>query len=327
MTTAPPPLTVRLVPIKTSSIVEPGSDKYSHMLYRPHDSDLTFYLQVYRDAREARWCLRNLRQHYPTANILIVSDGDNDPVWPRIARRFGARYVAGQRLYDTEFGGRLVQRMLDLFAENPTPYLIKIDTDTWAHRRLRHLPTGCRVFGTLEWITWADREPLGYPNVQGGFVGYTREAVSLIRSSKVLLSTRLQDYASTYADVEDIHRRAVQGMVSFDFLTRYACRSLGITCEEFDEVKSQYRGWVRETQGQFAFTHPHKEVAQRGPLMAALREYTPAPVKEQVLGAAAWAKALVATATVDHPHTAGRADHARPRLHTRVSPPAKSDAA
>lgn len=260
------------------------------MQYRPHDRDLTFYLQVYRDQREAQWCLRHLRRHYPQAQVLIVSDGDNHPRWNAIAQRFGARYVAGQRLYSTEHGGRLIQRMLDLYNEHPTPYLIKIDTDTWVHRRLTHLPTGCKVFGTLEWTTWADAEPLGFPNVQGGFVGYTREAAQLIRSSKLLISNRLQDFANTYADVDEIRRRAEAGMVSSDFLTRYACKCLGVDCVDFDDVKSQYRGWVPETQGQFAFTHPHKEIARRHPLATLTREYLPEPVRVKVKDAVRFAK-------------------------------------
>ena len=135
------------------------------MNYRPTDRDLTFYLQVYRDRREAKWCLTHLRQHYPDAQLLMVSDGDTDPAWQRLADRFSARYVPGQRLYKTEYGGQMIQRMLDLFAESPTNYLIKIDTDTWVHRRLRYLPSGCKVFGTLEWTTWALKQPLGFPNV------------------------------------------------------------------------------------------------------------------------------------------------------------------
>ncbi|MEM6854069.1 MAG: hypothetical protein AAF911_14790 [Planctomycetota bacterium] len=262
------------------------------MLYRPHDNDITFYLQVYRDVREAKWCLTNLRRVYPKANVLMVSDGDDHPVWPKIAQRFNARYVAGARLYATEYGGRMIQRMLDLFSENPTPYLVKIDTDTWVHRRLQYMPTGCKVFGTLEWVTWAGQEPLGYPNVQGGFVGYTREAIQLMRSSKLLISTRLQDYENTYADVADIRRRAEKGMVSFDFLTRYACKSLGITCEEYDEVKSQYRGWVPETDGQFAFTHPHKEIARRSTIEKFTREILPEPVKVQIKQTVATARSL-----------------------------------
>ncbi|MEM7625134.1 MAG: hypothetical protein AAF333_05845 [Planctomycetota bacterium] len=260
------------------------------MQYRPHDRDLTFYLQVYRDQREAQWCLRHLRKHYPQAQVLMVSDGDDHPRWNPIAQRFGARYVAGQRLYGTEHGGRMIQRMLDLYNEHPTPYLIKIDTDTWTHRRLTHLPTGCKVFGTLEWTTCAGQEPLGFPNVQGGFVGYTREAIQLIRTSKLLISNRLQDYGNTYADVQEIRRRAEEGMVSFDFLTRYACRSLGIECVEFEDVKSLYRGWVPEINGQFAFTHPHKEVASRHPLEAMAREYLPRPVRVKVREAMRFAR-------------------------------------
>jgi hypothetical protein len=285
------------------------------MHHRPHDRDLTFYLQVYRDRREANWCLQNLRRHYPHAAVLLVSDGDPHPAWSKLARRHDARYVAGQRLYETAYGGRIIQRMLDLFAEQPTAYLCKIDTDTWAHRRLTHLPTGCKVFGSLEWSTWGRGEPLGYPNVQGGFVGYTREAAQLIRTSGLLLSGRLQDYAGTYADVEEIRRRAERGMVSTDFLTRYACRCLGIESVEFGEVRSRYRGWVAETQGQYAFTHPHKDVARRHPLADTLRRHLPEPVQGSIASAVDRTCRLAAA-------VAGRSRPAAP-----VAPPTPSAAA
>ncbi|MEM9882966.1 MAG: hypothetical protein AAF800_08625 [Planctomycetota bacterium] len=293
------------------------------MLHQPQDRDLTFYFQVYRDPREARWCLTQLRRVYPGATVMLVSDGDDRSPWKRLAERFNAHCHIGQRLYGTEHGGRMLQRMLDLFADRPTPYLIKIDTDTWAHRRLGYLPTGRKVFGTLEWYTFGRREPLGFPNVQGGFVGYTREAATLIRSSKVLLSPRLRDYANTYADVEEIRGRAERGMVSSDFLTRYACRSLGIECEEFGEVKSKYRGWVAETDGQFAFTHPHKEIAGRSPLAAVVRDALPRAVK-------APARSAVRVAKTSARSLLGRpTPRPRPSLPVSAAPPtvAASDAA
>ncbi|MEO1236715.1 MAG: hypothetical protein AAFX76_08005, partial [Planctomycetota bacterium] len=119
-------------------------------------------------------------------------------------------------------------------------------------------------------------------------------------------ATRLKDYANTYADVDEIRERADRGMVSSDFLTRYACRTLGIDCEDFDEVRSRYRGWVAETDGQFAFTHPHKEMAQRSPAVHALRELLPEPVKVQAKAVRDTAWGLVAAARGPKPSKPAR---------------------
>lgn len=232
------------------------------------DADLTFFMQVHNDHRRARWAITNLRRHFPSAPLIIVSDDDASPVWPKLARRFGATYHQGDALYGTASGGQIVQRMLDCFMEAPTDYLFKIDTDTQTHRRFDFLPTGRCVFGTLEWQTFARKESLhDLPSVQGGFVGYTREAAELIQQSHVLLSPDLvDDYSGTYADVPEIRERAERGMVSTDFLARYACRKLAIDCVSFPEVRSQYRGRVQlKRPDEYAFTHPHKELAGRHP--------------------------------------------------------------
>lgn len=243
------------------------------------DADLTFFMQVHRDVRQAVWALGHLRTHFPGARLLLVSDHDDDPRWPGVAERFGGAYFAGEYLYGTESGGLIVQRMLDRYMLSPTPYLFKIDTDTKTHRRFRALPTGRCVFGTLEYETFAKQIPLkGLPSVQGGFVGYTRAAAEDLWRSGVLRSpTLVRDYAGTYADTPEIAARADEGMVSTDFLVRYGCRKLAIECREFGEVRSLYRGWVAtRTPDEFAFTHPHKEDAGRHPALSRMMGALPA---------------------------------------------------
>lgn len=263
------------------------------------DRDLTFFMQVHRDIRSANWALGHLRRHFPDARLLIVSDNDDDPWWADVAKRFGGLYFNGEYLYGTESGGRIVHRMLEVFMLAPTPYLFKIDTDTMTHRRFASLPTGRCVFGTLEYRTFAKKIPLkGLPSVQGGFVGYTRRAAEDIWRSGVLVSDRLvKDYAGTYADTPEIAARADEGMVSTDFLLRYACRQLAIDCREFADVRSRYRGWVpTRTPDEFAFTHPHKEQARRHPALRKLREVMPAPLRQKIAAAGRRIKGLGRTA-------------------------------
>jgi len=226
----------------------------------PRDDQLCFYLNVHRDHDLAASCLRRLRRRYPAARVMVVSDGDDDPRYPLLARLHGAEYVRGERLYLLPCGGRLVQRMLDLFAEAPAEWLFKLDPDTRLHRRFRYAPSGCAVFGTLERVTAGFGEPLDPPNVQGGIVGLTRDAALRLRESGLLLSPELLDYRNTWACCTDMLRRAEGGFVSFDFVLRYACIRLGIPLLEYAEVHSVWRGGVRNRGRRFAATHPHKRL-------------------------------------------------------------------
>jgi hypothetical protein len=223
------------------------------------DADITFYLQVYRDAPDAEACLREVRRHYPGSRVIVLSDGDDDPRFARLAERFGAEYTAGERLYGIEHGGKMIQRMFDAFLLRPSDYLFKIDTDTRIHRRFRYLPTGCIAFGTLEWETARSGTRLDFPSIQGGCTGFTLEAARRIAESGLLLSDELLDYRRTYADNADaVSRARRRGMISTDFVTRYACRRLEIPLVEFDEVRSLYCGKIAPDGEGFAVTHPHK---------------------------------------------------------------------
>lgn len=223
------------------------------------DGDLTFHLQVYRDYDYAAASLKHLRRIYPASRVIITSDGDDDPRYPALAARYQAEYTVGAKLYPIENGGKMVQRMLDAFLARPSKYLFKIDTDTRIHRRFRYLPQGRCIFGTLEWETLRGQFKLGYPNVQGGCVGFTLETAREMAESQLLLSEDLLDYRRTYADNPDtVYRAEKKGIISTDFVTRYACMRLGIESVSFDEVFSIYRGDIPLNGKGYAVTHPHK---------------------------------------------------------------------
>jgi len=85
------------------------------------------------------------------------------------------------------------------------------------------------------------------------------DAARELAQSGNLLSDTLLDYRATYADNPDILNRAEKsGLISMDFMTRYACRQLEISLLAFDEVYSVYRGSIPEDGSGYAITHPHK---------------------------------------------------------------------
>jgi len=226
----------------------------------PGDHQIAFFLQVYRDHDLAAACLRRLRRVYPSARVDVVSDGDDDPRYPALARRFGASFTRGERLYALACGGRLHQRMLDAFLAAPVPWLFKIDPDSALHRRFRHAPDACAVFGTLERRTEGSGTVLDPPSVQGGVVGFTLEAARRLRDSGIFLSRELLDPERSWACCPDMVRRAGLGLVSFDFILRWACMRLEVPMVDYDEVRSMWREEVRNPGLRYAATHPHKRV-------------------------------------------------------------------
>src|SRR5262245_28570556 len=114
------------------------------------DDDLTFFALAYNDYDAAAECLGDLRTHYAASRVILRSDGDPDPRFPALARRHRVDFRGELRLFGIENGGAVIERMLVLFLERPTRYLLKIDPDTVIHRRFQYLPVRSGVFGTLQ---------------------------------------------------------------------------------------------------------------------------------------------------------------------------------
>lgn len=215
------------------------------------DSDLTFYLQVYRDLERARWCLGHLRQHYPDSRVIVCSDGDLDPRFARLVDEFHVEYHVGQRMYPLRFGGRMLERMLLLWGME-TDFLFSIDPDSKIERRFHWVPD--------EHITiFGDCEP-----TQGGCMGFTRAAGKQIVDSGLLRDPILTRPAESWAVLpdgrvlEDMLEAVVNdGMVRTDWIIAWCCRRLGIPQLIFPEVYSRWREAVPDGLD-VAVTHPHK---------------------------------------------------------------------
>src|SRR6266699_3200042 len=223
------------------------------------NKEVTFFVNVYRDFALAQDSLFRVRTHFPESRVIVVSDGDPDPRYAALAAALGLEYHQGERLIPVQKGGAIVQRMLGLFLLKPSASLIKIDTDTRVHRRLRWLPDGVCVFGSLEHQTSGDVESLSPPNVQGGCIGITLGAAHILHESGIFSSPRLCDALSTWASCRDMVARVKgAGLVSDDFLMRYGCAELGIPMRSYSEVDSRWRNPVHNETLQYAITHPHK---------------------------------------------------------------------
>ena len=104
------------------------------------DDDLTFLIGIYHDRKRAEGALSRLRTHFPQARVIVRSDGDVDPKNRELLARFDVDYREEERLYPIENGGAMIARMLSLFLEKPTRYLLKMDSDIAIYRRFKFLP-------------------------------------------------------------------------------------------------------------------------------------------------------------------------------------------
>ena len=217
------------------------------------DSELTFYLPIYRNHDLADACLSRLRTHFPCARVIIRSDGDHDTRYPGLAARHRAEYRAETRLFPVENGGAAIARMLELFLERPSRLLLKIDPDTVVHRRFAYLPTQSGHFGTV----------MGTPGnraVQGGCMGLSIDAARNIDQSGLLRHPDLKNPGarrdeSPYWRI--LARRAERcGLSSFDWSLGWAAAELRIPVFEFPEVHCTWKTPVDNSDLRYAITHP-----------------------------------------------------------------------
>ncbi|SRR6266436_5568 len=227
--------------------------KTADLLTNYCDDDLTFFALTYKNYDATAECLGDLRKHYSTSRVILRSDGDPDPRLPILAGRNEIDFRGELRLFGIENGGAVIERMLELFLERPTPYLFKIDPDTVIHRRFHYLPVRNGLFGTLQ----TEQET---PSIQGGCMGFTRDAVEQILQSKLLRDGRLREPAKFLNDspyfVRMTHRANRCGLASFDWMVPWVVSQLGIPIYPFDEVNSGWQQTPPNPNQRYAVSHP-----------------------------------------------------------------------
>jgi hypothetical protein len=223
------------------------------MLTNYCDEDLTFFLLVYKNYEATAECLADLRKHYPRSRVILRSDGDPDPRFPILAKRHKVDFRGESRIFNIENGGAVIERMLVIFFEKPTRYLFKIDPDTVIHRRFRRLPVLSGLFGRLQ----CEQET---PSVQGGCMGFTRDAAEQILQSQMLRDSRLREPAKFIDDSPYFYRMAHRagrcGLASFDWMIPWIASELGIAMYSFDEVNSGWQQAPPNPEQRYAVTHP-----------------------------------------------------------------------
>jgi hypothetical protein len=222
------------------------------------DDDLTFFAMIYKNYNATAQCLADLRKHYPASRVILRSDGDPDPRFPILAQRYEVDFRGESRLFGIENGGAVIERMLELFFERPTRYLLKIDPDTVIHRRFKYLPVRSGLFGTLQCVPES-------PSVQGGCMGFTRDAAEQILESELLRDARLRDPAKFIDDSPYFFRMAHRanrcGLAGFDWIVPWIASELGIPIYSFDEVNSGWQQAPPNPNQRYAVSHPRAVIS------------------------------------------------------------------
>lgn len=217
------------------------------------DDDLTFFALIYKNYDATTQCLADLRKHYPSSRMILRSDGDPDARLPILAKRHRADLREESRLFEIENGGAVIERMLQLFFEKPTRYLLKIDPDTVIHRRFHYLPIRSGLFGTLQCVPET-------PSVQGGCMGFTRDAAEQILQSNLLRDNRLKEPRKFIDDSRYFYRMADRadrtGLASFDWIVPWVASELGIPIYSFEEVNSGWQQAPPNPNQLYAVSHP-----------------------------------------------------------------------
>jgi hypothetical protein len=229
---------------------------FSHNLFLSdfNESQIFFFIQTFHDHQLLALCLQELRKRFPKARVLVVSDGDLSPQPRLIAKSFEAEFLLGTNCAKLQAGGTFLRRMLGLFLQRAdAKVLIRIDPDTRLHREFRRLPAGICVFGTLQ--------RAGFQlSIQGGFVGFTREAAERIfRLPPATWALMRQPTLSWAKFLPKIQRESIAtSRVKTDWLIAFAAREACVPLREFSEVRCHWKA-PPQHPARYAATHPHKE--------------------------------------------------------------------
>lgn len=229
----------------------------------------TFEIVVHHEVDELGACLVSLRMHHPAAPVVIISDGDDCDGYRRLARAYGARYVAGESLKRSR-GADYCQRLFAEFLRGPdgsggaTDYLLKVDPDTRFHRPFRFLPNA-HFFGTvLEAGT-----PLEH--VQGGCQGFSREACERAVRSPQLTDGTFYDDPRQWCHHPHVGELVAayqekSGLQNCDFLIYNLMKyHADAPPAAWSETLCLWRGDPRNPGNRYAVTHPHKLVGPARP--------------------------------------------------------------
>lgn len=223
----------------------------------PGDEDLTFLMPTHHDAYRAENALVTIREHYPTARVILFADRDESQMLSCLATYANAELFHLQDdLFPADRCAAFHRPQFEQFLLRPSRWFIKIDTDAIVRRRIKELPdeTVCCV-----WTIYEDRFP------QGGAYALTEAALRKL--------WRLGPQADLPEWVYHRRREMVlrRGkVIAEDRLIGHLCQLAGVPLLSSDEFACcGHPKWVdsnfRQRMEQAAMCHPVSRFRRRFP--------------------------------------------------------------
>jgi hypothetical protein len=211
-----------------------------------------FFFPVWDDAHLCARLISDIRIHYPTADVVGVTDGAiaDGELFKRFCDRNGVVLVETEtRLKLPKYGGLWLQRLFEeALIRTRSEILIRTEGDTRLHRAFDYFPEA-DIGGTLS------HQIPRFP--RGGCVFWRREALEKIVQSGLLGDPKYKDFCSYSrygkwrheGEKEDWTPILCSDQIIGDVIAR-----LGLRLTAWDEVNIQFRG-EPDTEG-FAASHP-----------------------------------------------------------------------
>jgi hypothetical protein len=236
--------------------------------------NVAFYIRTYMDYKLLYQCLLNLRKHYPSEMILVVSDGDleNFEVINRIAYNFGCYFIQRKNLHNIK---DIIQSIHSIphelesvgFYYDRVNYVMKLDTDTRCNRRIKDsefiLTPG--IYGSYQYNGL-------FGSIQGGCIIFHVDVIKEFKYKIDSLNIRLKDFMPKVIldsrGREKPHEDHLIGLIAkklgFDSFN-LKCILSTYSHEYRDLIDNEAKRKVRPSglesnkpEYKYAFTHPHK---------------------------------------------------------------------
>ena len=213
-------------------------------------ADFGVVMVVVERPDQVEWSIQRLRVVYPMVPITLISDGQHQPRYERIAEVYGGRYQRGEKLKRPERGAEWWQRTFEAGLEFGTPYVLKVDPDTRFNRPIASWPE-FECFGTVI-DAGTSRE-----HIQGGVQGFRRTAVERIVASGICLRPEFRDVAFWSWDPASTEEWRRGGYLSTDQTLRRILLELDLAWGSWPEVISSFLATPPDADG-YAISHAHK---------------------------------------------------------------------
>jgi hypothetical protein len=229
---------------------------------------ISFYFNIYKNEIYASRLVFQIRNFYPTSEILIISDGQANLFSMNQIRDYHDRIfpnsppftlIKGDRLKNV--GPEFTQRNFKCVLNNTTSDLIiKLDPDSYIWRSFNYIPEG-------DWIGDVRFLPAPYLSrqfnfISGGCFGMRRNVIKEIYNSNLLLGDEYRTEESFY----DRYRmnRKYGDPITNELIYREnlvlddVANRLGVTPVQWDEVYCTQHGEQLQNPDdlKYAVTHP-----------------------------------------------------------------------